>query len=90
MVEGGPQLLTQLLREQLLDALHVFVRAGILGGTRNRIGRLDVRPGEDPLAVNPSRSLMDRDDYQLLATYQIEDDVVLECLHRRHAIGFVS
>lgn len=76
MVEGGAQLLTLLMREQLLDALHVFVRAGILGGERNRIGRT----GKD----DPSLPLMQRHDFRLLSSYQLDDDIVMECVNRRY------
>lgn len=76
-VEGGAQLLTLLMRADLLDACHIFVRAGILGGSRNRIGRLE--RGE-----NLSLPLMQRTDYKLLTTLAIDDDVLIECVHRRY------
>lgn len=76
LVEGGAQLLTLLMREQLLDALHVFIRAGVLGGQKNRIGRT----GRN----DPSLTLMQRHDFRLLSSYQLDDDIVLECVHRRY------
>lgn len=75
MVEGGSQLLTLLMRADQLDAAHVFVRAGVLGGERNRIGKLN--QGD-----NPSLPLMQRHDYKLIASQVIEDDVVIECTKR--------
>jgi len=77
MVEGGAQLLTLLLRADLFDACHVFVRAGILGGLRNRVGRLE-------RGDNPVRDLMERNDFHLLATQQIDDDVLIECVSRKY------
>lgn len=77
LVEGGSQLLTLLMRADQLDACHIFVRAGVLGGSKHRIGRM--HRGE-----NPSRDLMERDDYRLLATQQIEDDVLIECVHGQY------
>lgn len=77
MVEGGSQLLTLLMRSNQLDAAHIFVRAGFLGGARNRIARL--HEGE-----NPSLSLMQRHDYKLLSAQAIDDDVVIECVQRRY------
>jgi diaminohydroxyphosphoribosylaminopyrimidine deaminase/5-amino-6-(5-phosphoribosylamino)uracil reductase len=83
MVEGGGQILTLLVRDELLDALQVFVRAGILGGSRHRIGRLDPRDGVSAPPTNPMLDLNARHDFQLVATQQLGDDVVLECAHRR-------
>lgn len=83
MVEGGAQILTLLIRDELLDALHVFIRAGILGGSRHRIGRLDPRDGASAPPVNPLLDLNARHDFQLVDTYQLGDDIVLECAHRR-------
>ena len=77
LFEGGSQLLTLLMRADQLDACHIFVRAGVLGGTRNRIGRLE--RGE-----NPTRDLMERDDYRLLATAHIDDDVLIETVSRKY------
>ncbi len=77
LVEGGAQLLTLLMRADLLDACHVFVRAGILGGQKNRIGRLD-------RGDNPVRALMERSDYRLLTSQTLEDDVLIECVHGRY------
>lgn len=84
MVEGGSQLLTALLRADLLDACHVFIRAGILGGSEHRIGRLRVPPQGDSARINPPRALMERHDFRLLASQQLADDIVLECVHRRY------
>lgn len=83
MVEGGAQILTMLIRDELVDALQVFVRTGILGGTRYRIGRLDPRDGASAPPVNPALDLNARHDFQLVSTQQLGDDVVLECAHRR-------
>ncbi|WP_141731646.1 bifunctional diaminohydroxyphosphoribosylaminopyrimidine deaminase/5-amino-6-(5-phosphoribosylamino)uracil reductase RibD [Oligoflexus tunisiensis] len=83
MVEGGAQILTLLVRDELLDALQVFIRAGILGGSRHRIGRLDPRDGASAPPTNPMLDLNARHDFQLVATQQLGDDVVLECAHRR-------
>jgi diaminohydroxyphosphoribosylaminopyrimidine deaminase/5-amino-6-(5-phosphoribosylamino)uracil reductase len=83
MVEGGAQILTLLVRDELLDALQVFVRTGILGGSRHRIGRLDPRDGASAPPANPLLDLNARHDFQLVATQQLGDDVVLECAHRR-------
>jgi diaminohydroxyphosphoribosylaminopyrimidine deaminase / 5-amino-6-(5-phosphoribosylamino)uracil reductase len=83
MVEGGAQILTMLVRDELLDALQVFVRTGILGGNRYRIGRLDPRDGASAPSVNPTLDLNSRHDFQLVSTQQLGDDVVLECVHRR-------
>ncbi len=83
MVEGGAQILTLLVRDELLDALQVFIRTGILGGSRHRIGRLDPRDGASAPPVNPLLDLNARHDFQLVATQQLGDDVVLECAHRR-------
>ncbi|MES2746241.1 MAG: bifunctional diaminohydroxyphosphoribosylaminopyrimidine deaminase/5-amino-6-(5-phosphoribosylamino)uracil reductase RibD [Bdellovibrionota bacterium] len=76
MVEGGSQLLTLLMRSNQLDAAHIFVRAGFLGGARNRIAHL--HQGQ-----NPSLSMMQRHDYRLITSQQIDDDVVLECVQER-------
>ncbi len=76
MVEGGSQLLTLLMRSNQLDAAHIFVRAGFLGGSRNRIAHL--HQGQ-----NPSLNMMQRHDYRLIASQQIDDDVVLECVQKR-------
>ncbi len=76
MVEGGSQLLTLLMRADKLDATHIFLRAGFLGGVRHRIARL--HRGE-----NPELSIMERHDFKLLAAQQIDDDIVLECINRR-------
>ncbi len=86
MVEGGTQLLTQLMRADLLDAWQVFLRAAILGGQAHRIGRLPVREGEDPLLINPFQALQDKLDFTLLASYQLDQDIVLECTHPRFAV----
>ena len=83
MVEGGAQILTLLVRDELLDALQVFVRTGILGGNRYRIGRLDPRDGASAPPVNPMLDLNARHDFQLVSTQQLGDDIVLECAHRR-------
>jgi diaminohydroxyphosphoribosylaminopyrimidine deaminase/5-amino-6-(5-phosphoribosylamino)uracil reductase len=83
MVEGGAQILTLLVRDELLDALQVFVRTGILGGSRHRIGRLDARDGASAPPANPLLDLNARHDFQLVSTQQLGDDVVLECAHRR-------
>ncbi len=83
MVEGGAQILTLLVRDELLDALQVFVRTGILGGSRHRIGRLDPRDGASAPPVNPMLDLNARHDFQLVSSQQLGDDVVLECAHRR-------
>lgn len=84
MVEGGSQLLTELMRADLLDACHIFIRCGVLGGSEHRIGRLKVPPGAAPAAINPFRPLMERHDYRLIASQQLQDDIVLECAHRRY------
>jgi diaminohydroxyphosphoribosylaminopyrimidine deaminase/5-amino-6-(5-phosphoribosylamino)uracil reductase len=83
MVEGGAQILTLLVRDELLDALQVFVRTGILGGSRHRIGRLDARDGASAPPTNPLLDLNARHDFQLVSTQQLGDDLVLECAHRR-------
>jgi diaminohydroxyphosphoribosylaminopyrimidine deaminase/5-amino-6-(5-phosphoribosylamino)uracil reductase len=83
MVEGGAQILTLLVRDELLDGLQVFVRTGILGGSRHRIGRLDARDGASAPPTNPLLELNARHDFQLVSTQQLGDDVVLECAHRR-------
>ncbi len=75
LVEGGATLLTELVRADELDACHIFVRAGILGGEKNRIGRLN--KGD-----NPSLDLMQRRDYRLLTTQMIHDDMLVECVKR--------
>ncbi len=83
LVEGGTQLLTQLQRADLLDAWQVFVRTAILGGQAHRIGRLPVREGENPDLINPLRALQDKQDFNLLASFQLDQDIVLECTHHR-------
>ncbi len=77
LVEGGAHVLTQLLRADLLDALHVFIRAKILGGTLHRVGRLNASGTEE---VNPLRGLNEAHDFHLLASHKLGDDVVLECV----------
>lgn len=77
MAEGGSQLLTLLMRSSQLDATHIFVRAGFLGGSRNRIALL--HQGQ-----NPSLNIMQRHDYKLLAVQQIDDDFVVECVSRTY------
>lgn len=77
MAEGGSQLLTLLIRADQLDAAHVFVRTGFLGGSRNRIAQLH-------RGQNPSLDLLQRHDYKLLSTQQIDDDVLIECIHRNY------
>jgi diaminohydroxyphosphoribosylaminopyrimidine deaminase/5-amino-6-(5-phosphoribosylamino)uracil reductase len=76
LAEGGSQLLTLLMRSNQLDAAHIFLRAGFLGGSRNRIGRLSQGP-------NPSLNITERHDYRLIASQSIDDDVLLECVQRR-------
>ncbi len=81
LVEGGPTILTQLLRADMLDALHVFVRAKILGGSRFRIGRM---PEEDEKGFqNPFFGLNDCPNYRLLSSHVLGDDVLLECVSNR-------
>lgn len=83
MAEGGSQLLTLLMRSNQLDAAHIFVRAGFLGGSRNRIAKLDQ-------GQNPALGIMQRHDYKLLAVQQIDDDVLLECVQRKYDLWSVG
>jgi diaminohydroxyphosphoribosylaminopyrimidine deaminase/5-amino-6-(5-phosphoribosylamino)uracil reductase len=80
LVEGGPSILTQLLRLDMLDALHVFVRAKILGGERFRIGRLSEDLEGRRSLTNPFYGLNDCPEFRLLSSHVLGDDVVLECV----------
>jgi riboflavin biosynthesis pyrimidine reductase len=80
MVEGGPKILTSMLNADAIDAFHVFVRTGILGGEKHRVGRLDHTNGEPP---PQPRHLNSRHDFRLISSQQLGDDIVLESVHRR-------
>jgi diaminohydroxyphosphoribosylaminopyrimidine deaminase/5-amino-6-(5-phosphoribosylamino)uracil reductase len=80
MVEGGPKILTSMLNADAIDAFHVFVRTGILGGEKHRVGRLDHTNGELP---PQPRHLNSRHDFRLISSQQLGDDIVLESVHRR-------
>ena len=71
LVEGGPGLLSALLRADLLDCCHVFVSSAILGGNNHRIGSGQT-PGEAVLQHMQRLSLV--------AANRSGDDVLMEML----------
>jgi diaminohydroxyphosphoribosylaminopyrimidine deaminase / 5-amino-6-(5-phosphoribosylamino)uracil reductase len=55
MVEGGPTLLTALLRQQLADQLAICVAPKILGAGREAVGDLGIRALNDALLLHEAR-----------------------------------
>ncbi|MGE0173027.1 MAG: bifunctional diaminohydroxyphosphoribosylaminopyrimidine deaminase/5-amino-6-(5-phosphoribosylamino)uracil reductase RibD [Oligoflexales bacterium] len=66
-VEGGPTLLSQLLHRDLADVIHCYVSPLMLGLGKTILGSQS----------QPTR-LADAARYKTLATYQLEDDVLIE------------
>lgn len=67
-VEGGPKLLNSLHGLELVDVIHCFIRPGLVGGTKNRIGQTG--PGQGDL-----KQLV---DYDSIVTEALGGDILCE------------
>lgn len=79
-VEGGPTLLTHLLRQDRIDCFHTFIAPSFMGGIFNRIGRINEPIAGENRDTNLNRpvacSAMKR--YKLMAVNQLGADIVME------------
>ena len=97
-VEGGPQLLSQMIERNIFDVFHVFLAPFLLGGLRNRIAQTH-RNGESNgnkgtatsdldagSFLSFPRSLSGAERWQVIAQESLGPDLLLEMLPERTAL----
>jgi diaminohydroxyphosphoribosylaminopyrimidine deaminase/5-amino-6-(5-phosphoribosylamino)uracil reductase len=77
-IEGGPRLLSMLLEINAFDLLHIFIAPQILGGQALRISP----------SLNPAPPLASASHFDILSTFTLGNDMLLELLPERMTKAF--